>query len=185
MKKNYKFKFINIFRHLHTINKHRFLVLKLSIKAGIPLQGLLHDLSKYSPIEFFEGVKYYQGNYSPITNCKKDNNYSAAWLHHKGRNKHHYEYWYDEEVTPKCIVMPYKYFAEMVCDTLSAGMTYEGKNWTKEFQIGYYMKKRKRICINDKIDKALIEVYNEVAKDGINKVVNKNRLSEIYNKYCK
>ena len=81
--------------------------------------------------------------------------------------------------------MPYKYFVEMVCDTLSAGMTYEGKSWTKEFQIGYYMKKREHITINEKMDKALIEVYEEIAKDGIDKVVNKKRLSEIYNKYCK
>ena len=185
MKSQYKFKFINIFRHLHIVNKHRFLVFKLSIKAGIPLQGLVHDLSKYSFIEFFEGVKYYQGNYSPIRNCKKDKGYSNAWLHHKGRNKHHYEYWYDDEENPKCLVMPYKYFVEMVCDTLSAGMTYEGKGWTKEFQIGYYMNKRKRISINGKIDKALIEVYEEIAKYGINKVVNKKELSRIYNKYCK
>ena len=107
------------------------------------------------------GVKYYQGNYSPITNCIKANGHSNAWLHHKGRNKHHYEYWYDEEATPQCIVMPYKYFVEMVCDTLSAGMTYEGKSWTKEFQIGYYMKKREHITINEKMDKALIEVYED------------------------
>ena len=73
MKKQYRIRFINIFRHLHTINKHRFLVFKLSIKAGIPLQGLVHDLSKYGFTEFIEGVKYYQGNYSPITNCIKAN----------------------------------------------------------------------------------------------------------------
>ena len=183
MKKQYKFKIINIFKHLHTVNKHRLLVFKLSIRAGIPLQGLIHDLSKYSFDEFFEGVKYYQGNYSPIRNCIKENGYSKAWLHHKGRNKHHYEYWYDEEANPKCIVMPYKYFAEMVCDTLAAGMTYEGKNWTEEFQIGYYMKKREKISINEKIDKALIDVYNEIAKNGIKDVVNKKNLSIIYNKY--
>ena len=181
MKKQYKIKFINIFKHLHTINKHRFLVFKLAIRAGIPWQGLVHDLSKYSFVEFFEGVKYYQGNYSPITNCIKENGYSRAWLHHKGRNKHHYEYWYDEEATPKCVLMPYKYFVEMVCDTLAAGMTYEGKRWTKEFQIGYYMKKRERIVnINEKIDKALIEVYEEISKYGIKKVVNKKNLSIIY-----
>ena len=183
MNKEYKFKFINIFRHLHTINKHRFLVFKLSIKAGIPFQGLLHDLSKYSFVEFFEGVKYYQGNYSPITNCRKVKGYSNAWLHHKGRNKHHYEYWYDEGIDPSCIVMPYKYFVEMVCDTLSASMTYEGKKWTKDFQLGYYLKKHNKININEKIDKALIEVYSEIAKYGINKVVNKKKLSIIYNKY--
>ena len=85
----------NLVLHFNLVNKHRFKVFKLCCKAGIPFRGLLHDLSKYSPTEFFESVKYYEGSYSPITNCKKENGYSKAWLHHKGRNKHHYEYWYD------------------------------------------------------------------------------------------
>ena len=81
----------NFFKHLHMVNKHKYLVFKLSLKAGIPLRGLLHDLSKYLPIEFFEGVKYYDGKISPIKVCKKENGYSKAWLHHRGRNKHHAE----------------------------------------------------------------------------------------------
>ena len=27
--------------------------------------------------------------------CIRDRCYSSAWLHHKGRNKHHLEYWID------------------------------------------------------------------------------------------
>ena len=85
-------KLINIFKHLKLVFKHKWLVFKLSCKIGIPLRGLLHDLSKFSPEEFWESVKYYNGHGSPITSCKKENGYSRAWLHHKGRNKHHLEY---------------------------------------------------------------------------------------------
>ena len=98
----------NFFGHFNTINKHRFMVFKLSIKAGIPFRGLVHDLSKYSPTEFIEVVKYYVGTKSPIAICKMKEGYSKAWLHHKGRNKHHFEYWYDfnaKENTPKVLII--------------------------------------------------------------------------------
>ena len=102
--------FLNFFGHLHTVNQHRLKVFILCCKAGIPIQGLLHDLSKYSPTEFLEGIKYYaKGKYSPIINAKKDQGYSKAWLHHKGRNKHHHEYWFDYAAPLKAPVIPYKY----------------------------------------------------------------------------
>ena len=85
-------KFKNIFKHFYLITKHRWIVFKLCCKVGEPLRGILHDLSKYSPTEFLEGVKYYVGTHSPITEAKNKNGYSLAWLHHKGRNKHHAEY---------------------------------------------------------------------------------------------
>ena len=56
----------NFFKHLNTINNHKILVTKLLFRCGLYKQGILHDLSKYSPIEFFSGVKYYQGYRSPI-----------------------------------------------------------------------------------------------------------------------
>lgn len=173
-------KFINIFRHLHTVNKHRFLVFKLSCRAGIPLQGLVHDLSKYSFTEFWEGVKYYQGTFSPIRNAKKDMGYSKAWLHHKGRNKHHYEYWYDYSLEKPEVLIPYKYFAEMVCDTLAAGMVYQGDKWTDGFELKYWMRAREHARIDERIDKALIKVYTEVKDYGLKKTINSYNLKKIY-----
>ena len=177
-------KIINIFKHLNLVNKHRWLVFKLSIKAGIPFRGLVHDLSKYSPSEFFEGVKYYNGKISPIKVCKQKNGYSKAWLHHKGRNKHHHEYWYDYAAPDVAALMPYKYFAEMVCDTLAAGMTYQGKKWTGDYQLKYYLKDRERKHINPKIDSMLLEVYNRVSEKGVNEVVKPKVLKKIYNSYA-
>ena len=107
----------NFFGHLHTINKHRFKVFILCSKCGFKWRGLVHDLSKYSPTEFFEGVKYYAGGKkSPIINCKNDIGYSKAWLHHKGRNKHHSEYWLDLATKTKAPIIPFNYSVEMICD---------------------------------------------------------------------
>lgn len=171
------------FKHLHTVNKHRFLVFKLACKAGIPWRGLVHDLSKYSPTEFFESVKYYTGDKSPIMGAKNDIGYSKAWLHHKGRNKHHFEYWIDLNAPIKTPVIPYKYTVEMICDTLAAGLTYQGKNWYPGYQLEYFNKRTDKDLINEKIVKVLTEVYEMVEKEGINKTINKKNLKRIYYKY--
>lgn len=173
----------NFFGHLNTVNKHRFKVLKLSIKAGIPLRGLLHDLSKYSPQEFFEGVKYYNGKVSPIKICKKENGYSKAWLHHKGRNKHHFEYWYDFNTKDKTPVIPYKYTVELICDNIAASLTYKGKDWNPASQLDYFKNRKDLDYINNKIKNLLIAVYKKICKEGINKVIKKKVLKEMYNKY--
>ena len=88
-------KLINVWRHFCTITKHRNLVRKHCFKIGLYRQGLTHDLSKYSPEEFWTGVRFYQGNRSPNAAEREVLGFSKAWLHHKGRNKHHFEYWID------------------------------------------------------------------------------------------
>src|SRR5574344_479028 len=141
------------FGHLHTINKHRFIVLILCSKAGYFWLGLKHDLSKYSPTEFLEGVKYYtDGKSSPIMNAKKDIGYSNAWLHHKGRNKHHHEYWFDYAAPLKAPVIPYKYTVEMICDMIAASKTYQGEKYTinKEYLKNTYEKYTKKKEKEDK-----------------------------------
>ena len=173
----------NLILHFNLVNRHRFKVFKLCCKAGIPFRGLIHDLSKYSPVEFFESAKYYNGKNSPIHNCKKDIGYSNAWLHHKGRNKHHQEYWYDYAAPTKTPIIPYKYTVELICDNLAAGMTYQGKNWTIEHQLEYYLKTKKNKLVNEKIDKILMEVYEEIALNGVDKVINSKTLKKIYYKH--
>lgn len=130
----------NFFGHLKTVIKHRWFVFLHCYYAGIPLQGLIHDLSKFSPVEFFEGVKYYQGDKSPINACKEANGYSMAWFHHKGRNKHHFEYWIDYmDDGGKSIQMPYKYALELICDFLGAGKAYNGKNFTYRNELDWWL----------------------------------------------
>ncbi len=174
----------NILKHTKLVLKHKWLVFKFCTKIGIPFRGLKHDLSKFSPIEFWESIKYYNGKRSPITLCKQENGYSKAWLHHKGRNKHHAEYWYDINAPEQTPVIPYKYVAEMICDKLSASITYNGKDWTNSSELEYWEKEREKVKINKKVSDMLTEVFEQVAEYGIDKVVTKKNLKELYKKYC-
>lgn len=138
-------KFKNIIGHLKTILVHKYWVFYYCCKLGIPWQGVTHDLSKFSPIEFFESVKYYQdGNSSPINEAKKVQGYSLAWQHHKGRNPHHYEYWIDkldEGGVP--IDMPAKYKLEMLADYLAAGRTYMKDKFSYGAELEWWNDKKK------------------------------------------
>lgn len=184
-KTRYKITIRSFFGHLHTVNKHRLMVFKLCCKAGIPFQGLIHDLSKYSITEFLEGAKYYTGGYSPIKNRKQAEGYSEAWLHHKGRNKHHYEYWYDNYAPIPTPIIPFKYFVEMICDTMAAGLTYQGKNWTKDYQLNYWLSRSSGRLINKKMEKLVTKVYEEISEYGLDKVLKKKHLKELYDLYTK
>ena len=173
----------NLVVHFNLVNRHRFKVFVLCFKAGIPFRGLVHDLSKYSPTEFFESARYYNGKCSPISVCKKENGYSKAWLHHKGRNKHHHEYWYDYAAPNQAALIPYKYTVEMICDTLAAGIIYQKDNWTDDYQLKYYLKDREVKHINPITDAILLEVYEMVSENGIDNVINPKTLKKIYVKH--
>jgi hypothetical protein len=129
------------FGHLHTVTRHRHIVIKNCARAGILWQGIKHDLSKYSPTEFVPGVKYYTGDRSPNEGERRDIGYSKAWIHHKGRNKHHYEYWQDidlENKSYKYYPMPYRYLAEMFCDRVAASKVYRGKDYKDNDPLVYF-----------------------------------------------
>lgn len=124
------------------MGKHRRAVRKLCFKCGLVWQGLTHDLSKYSRQEFWSGVKYYQGNRSPQAREREVLGYSAAWLHHKGRNKHHFEYWTDYADGKRTYVeMPPKYFAEMICDRVAACKIYLKDKYTTAAPLEYFLNK--------------------------------------------
>ena len=132
---------MNLLRHLSTVIKHRHQVIRHCAKAGILWRGLLHDLSKFSPTEFFVGIKNYQGTRSPNEQERETRGYSVAWLHHKGRNRHHFEYWTDYNPKSKRIEpvpMPVKYVAEMFCDRLAASKIYNKENYTSLHPFEYF-----------------------------------------------
>lgn len=133
----------HMFKHLKTITKHRHKVIINCAKAGILWQGLRHDLSKYSPTEFIPGARYYQGTRSPNEKERELYGYSKAWMHHKGRNRHHYEYWND--YNPKTrqienVEMPVKYVIEMFCDRVAASKIYNGKNYKDSDPYTYFLR---------------------------------------------
>ena len=128
--------------HLATITKHRHKVIAHCAKAGILLQGLRHDLSKYSPTEFWQGVRFFDGAHSPTEDERRTLGYSLAWMHHKGRNRHHWEYWTDYSMAEKRYVpmpMPRRYLAEMLCDRIAASKIYKGSAYTDAAPLEYLM----------------------------------------------
>ena len=156
--------------HFKTITHHRHLVRQYCFRLGLYYQGLTHDLSKYSPSEFWRGVKYYQGYRSPNDAERRENDVSLAWLHHKGRNRHHFEYWIDYciaddgEVYMGGCKMPLKYVAEMFCDRIAACKVYQGDKYTDASAYDYYEKSRGHILIHPETG-ALISEMLRVLKD--------------------
>ena len=128
------------FGHLKTVARHRHLVLCGCFRMGLYWQGLTHDLSKFSPTEFWPGVRYFQGSRSPNTAEREHNGYSLAWMHHKGRNRHHFEYWTDLNPATRTyepVDMPVRYLCEMVADRSAACKTYEGRAYTDASALAY------------------------------------------------
>jgi hypothetical protein len=129
-------------KHFLTICRHKRWVFHYACKAGIPWRGFWHDFSKFSPVEFWEGVKYYQGSRSPIDACKEAKGWSKAWFHHRGRNSHHYEYWVDNfDNGGVALKMPFKDAVELLCDYLAAGRAYMGKNFSYAAEYEWWLKK--------------------------------------------
>ena len=158
--------------HLHTVNAHRRLVRKYCFKLGIYRQGLMHDLSKYSPSEFIPGVKYYQdGHRSPNNAQREDEGVSKAWPHHKGRNKHHFEYWIDYDVDGSRTVlagmkMPVKYVAEMFCDRIAASRIYNKEKYKDSDPLDYYIKGLGHYIMHPETDALLHKLLQMLADKG-------------------
>ena len=149
--------FKNLKGHFSTITHHKMLVMKTCFKVGLYKQGLLHDLSKYTPIEFIPGVIYYQGDRSPINREKELKTCSRGWLHHKGRNLHHFEYWIDYSINPTGgklvgMKMPKKYVAEMVIDRISASKNYLKDQYNDGSALAYYLNGKHMMLIDDETD---------------------------------
>ena len=152
---------MKIWKHFKTITYHKYLVMKGCFKVGLYRQGILHDLSKYSPSEFLVGAKYYQGDRSPNNAEREALGYSSAWLHHKGRNKHHYEYWidYSTREVPGGMApapMPVKYVVEMFMDRIAASKVYNKERYTDSSPWEYYVKGKEKAPLHPKT-KALLE----------------------------
>jgi len=146
----HKFK-SNFKNHFKTITVHKAEVFKNCFKCGLIIQGLTHDLSKYTPGEFIPGVLHYQGYRSPNEGEREDYGYSKAWMHHKGRNKHHFEYWTDYDIVTKkmkYVKMPKRYVLEMFCDRVAASKVYKGDEYTDDCPLEYFLKGNAKKVMN-------------------------------------
>ena len=158
---------MKFFKHLKTVLIHKYYVFIYMVQCGYIWRGITHDMSKFSWTEFSESVKYYNGKRSPIDECKKENGYSLAWLHHKGRNKHHYEYWVDYlDDGGKPIEMPRKYAIELICDWIAAGRTYAhnaGKKFTYTDELEYVKWKLGIAKMHENTKKYVLDCFTQFA----------------------
>lgn len=155
--------------HFITITRHRHEVIRHCRKAGIFWQGLRHDLSKYAPIEFSAGARYFCGTRSPNEVEREQHGYSAAWLHHKGRNRHHFEYWTDyspAERKVRPVKMPVRYVAEMFCDRVAASKIYQGEKYTAAHPIDYFMRGKPNRFIHPETSDLLEHLLSMLAEKG-------------------
>ena len=163
-------------KHFCTITRHKLLVMKGCFQIGLYKQGLLHDLSKYGPTEFLVGCKYYKGYMSPNNAEREDKGYSGAWLHHKGRNRHHLEYWIDYDVASSKdkgkehsgmtgMKMPVRYVCEMFIDRVSASKNYQKDKYTDESPLVYYQRGIDHYMIHEDTA-ALLEYLLTVGADA-------------------
>ena len=173
----------NLFMHLALVSRHKWRVFVNCTKCGQVWRGLVHDLSKFSPTELFESVKYYQGDRSPIGACRRETGMSLAWLHHKGRNKHHIEYWIDPECSVQPL-MPYPYAVECVCDKLAATRVYSGKDYSKDLPLKHWSKYGSKVSGNPDTMRFVEEVFIDVSKHGEDFVLNKQYMERKYREVC-
>lgn len=158
------------FGHLSTVCTHKHFVFLACCKMGIYRQGITHDLSKFSPAEFWPGVKYFQGDKSPSTKERELNGYSKAWVHHQGRNRHHFEYWVDytgRKGTGRVpIEMPLKYAAEMVADRYAACRTYHRGHYTQRDPLDYFLESKERLPMHETTKAWLESILVLMAEEG-------------------
>ena len=150
--------------HLKTITEHKLLVMRHCFKIGLYRQGIMHDLSKYMPSELLMGFMYYDdGKSSPNNGERRDKGYSNAWMHHKGRNRHHFEYWTDYNLETKTVLpvkMPLRFVAEMFCDRVAASKIYKGESYRDSDPLEYFQNGRSHRTIHpetsDFLEKLLV-----------------------------
>ena len=156
-------------QHFKTITKHRWLVMLGCFRVGLYRQGLTHDLSKYSPTEFWTGARYYQGNRSPNAAEREDKGYSEAWMHHKGRNRHHFEYWIDVDPAEKIykpVKMPLRFLAEMFCDRVAASKIYRGEKYRDSDPLDYFLSRKPTRSIHPETSDMLEKLLRMLAEQG-------------------
>ena len=164
----------NFWGHLRTILHHKNLVRHYCFRAGLYKQGIMHDWSKYSPVEFINSVRNFQGGKkSPNFGEKATKGYSSSWLHHKGRNRHHFEYWIDFTLNPdeglQGMPMPTRYVLEMFCDRIAARKNYNRKDYDDSFPLAYYEKNKSHYILHKDTKELLERLLHMLADEGEDK----------------
>ena len=171
---------MKLFKHIKTVLIHKYYVCKFCFRFKLYKQGILHDLSKFSPSEFFLSVKYYQGYRSPIDYQRSIDGYSSIWLHHKGHNKHHIDYWNDNGYYVK---IPQNILLETLCDKLSASITYKKKDFTQSYPLEFFLNGNEKNRMHPDSKKELEYYLTLISEYGIDLGINKIKEHLLDNTY--
>lgn len=140
-------------KYLRYVLIHKWYVFLECYRLGIPWRGLLHDLSKFRPSEWFPYVEFFYGLGS--AERREANRYSKqpcdnaafdlAWLSHQKRNPHHWQWWIlpEDAGGQKVLPMPDKYRREMLADWVGAGRALgnPGVTW-------WYTQNKSKMCLH-------------------------------------
>lgn len=136
-------------KYLKYVLAHRWYVFLECCKMGIVWRGIVHDLSKLFPSEFFPYAKHFYGKKGSIKRGRDSTGYykpyetgdpkfDFAWLLHQKRNRHHWQWWVlvrdndDNKGQFRIFDMLPVYRKEMLCDWRGAGRaqkTPDTKKW--------------------------------------------------------
>lgn len=168
------------FRYLKYVLRHKWFVLLKCIDFGIGWRGIVHDISKFSPSEWFPYVdKFYGGPWEKYSDRHGDarnfpgykytqewvdERFRTAWLHHQRRNPHHWQYWVlrNDDGTIVCLEIPRKCALEMVADWWGAGRaikTHHDGGEYDELQ-EWYAKNRDKIMLHDNTREFVEEIVS-------------------------
>lgn len=136
-------------QYLNYVLRHKWHVFLWCCRYGIPIAGIVHDLSKLTPSEWFPYVdKFYGGKWperhygdvrgalgDKYTQPWVDARFDEAWNHHQKRNPHHWQYWIllEDSGAVKPLNMPLRYRKEMLADWRGASIAINGKDNTREW----------------------------------------------------
>ena len=155
-------------KYFKTICTHKWYVFVECCKLGIIWQGIVHDMSKFSPSEFIASAWYYFGDRSDsVINEGIIEKYQQAWLHHKGHNKHHWEYWVDwDSNTGEYILthIPLRYMEEMYADMVGASKAYNKKDFDCGEPFKYFTEKCNGWVMDSENKKWLKDKLEELSK---------------------
>ena len=153
--------------------KHKWYVFWACVQNGIWWRGLLHDLSKFYPSEFFAYAKIFYGKiklvrdingyYDPYLSTNKV--FTKSWISHLHRNKHHWQYFalVDENMSVVLMEMPKVYIIEMISDWIGATKAQKSKLGV----IQWYRVYKNKILLHQNSKRFLESKLEEIFKEKI------------------
>jgi len=148
-------------KYLSYVLRHKYFVFIECCKVGLFWRGLVHDLSKFRPSEWFSYTEFFYGEYGWKRGSDQrppqeiDDAFDFAWLFHQHRNPHHWQFWIrkGDDGTIRVFPMPDKYRKEMLCDWKGAGKAITGSNDSKN----WYLANKDRMVLHEETRKWIEE----------------------------